>query len=145
MAFAGYNLLVTSETEADAREIYRAHHGLWRIEHSFGVMKTCLEARPVYVSDPDTIFGHFLVVYYGLTVMRLLELKVFEDRLPIEQLLDFIRGYNVTENVDGGFVNNATDTPTYKRLGLVKLGNVYLTKRIWATYSKPFFNTPKWG
>lgn len=133
MALAGYNLLVTSETEADAREVYRAYHNLWRIEHSFRVMKTCLEARPVYVSDPETIFGHFLVVYYGLTVMRLLELKVFEDKLPIEQLFDFIRDYNVTENVDGGFVNNATDTPTYRavkeRLGLAKLGNVYLTKK----------------
>lgn len=114
MAFAGYNLLVTSETKADAKEVCRAYHNLWRIEHSFRVMKTCLEARPVYVSEAETIFGHFLVVYYGLAVMRLLELKVFEDKLPIEQLFDFIRDYNVTENVDGGFVNNATDTPTYR-------------------------------
>lgn len=133
MAFAGYNLLVTSETEADAREIYKTYHNLWRIEHSFRVMKTCLEARPVYVSDPNTIFGHFLVVYYSLAIMRLIEFKVFEDRLPIEQLFDFIRDYNVTENYDGSFVNNATDTPTYRaikqKLGLSRLGNVYLTKK----------------
>ena len=133
LSLAGYNLLVTSEAEADAREIYKAYHSLWRIEHSFRVMKTCLEARPVYVSDPDTIFGHFLVVYYSLTIMRLIEFKVFEDRLPIEQLFDFIRDYRVTENIDGGFVNNATDTPTYRaikqKLGLSKLGNVYLTKK----------------
>ena len=133
MAFAGYNLLVTSETEADAREIYKAYHNLWRIEHSFRVMKTCLEARPVYVSDPETIFGHFLVVYYSLAIMRLIEFKVFEDRLPIEQLFDFIRDYRVTENIDGSFVNNATDTPTYRaikqKLGLSKLGNVYLKKK----------------
>ena len=133
LSLSGYNLLVTSEAEADAREIYKAYHNLWRIEHSFRVMKTCLEARPVYVSDPDTIFGHFLVVYYSLTIMRLIEFKVFEDRLPIEQLFDFIRDYRVTENIDGGFVNNATDTPTYRaikqKLGLSKLGNVYLTKK----------------
>ena len=133
LSLAGYNMLVTSEAEADAREIYRAYHNLWRIENSFRVMKTCLEARPVYVSDPNTIFGHFTVVYYALTVMRLLELKVFEDRLPIEQLFDFIRGYNVTETREGGFVNNATDTPTYRavkeKLGLAKLGNVYLSKK----------------
>ena len=133
MAFAGYSLLVSSETEADAREIYKAYHSLWRIEHSFRVTKTFLEARPVYVSDPETIFGHFLVVYYSLTIMRLIESKVFDDRLPIEQLLDFIRDYRVTENIDGSFVNNATDTPTYRaikqKLGLWKLGNVYLTKK----------------
>ena len=133
LSLAGYNMLVTSEAEADARKIYRAYHNLWRIENSFRVMKTCLEARPVYVSDPNTIFGHFTVVYYALTVMRLLELKAFEDRLPIEQLFDFIRGYNVTETREGGFVNNATDTPTYRavkeKLGLAKLGNVYLSKK----------------
>lgn len=133
LSLAGYNLLVTSEAEADAREIYKAYHNLWRIEHSFRVMKTCLEARPVYVSDPNTIFGHFTVVYYALTVMRLIELKAFEDKLPIEQLFDFIRGYNVTETREGGFVNNATDTPTYRavkeKLGLAKLGNVYLSKK----------------
>ena len=133
MAFAGYNLLVTSETEANAKEVYRAYHNLWRIEHSFRVMKTCLEARPVYVSDPETIFGHFTVVYYALTVMRLVEFKAFGDELPIEQLFDFIRGYNVTETREGGFVNNATDTPTYRavkeKLGLSKLGNVYLSKK----------------
>jgi len=133
LSYAGYNLLVTSEVDADAKEIYRAYHNLWRIEHSFRVMKTCLEARPVYVSDPNTIFGHFLVVYYALTVMRLLELKAFGDKLPIEQLFDFIRGYNVTETREGGFVNNATDTPTYRaikeKLGLSKLGNVYLSKK----------------
>ena len=50
-----------------------------------------------------------------------------------EQLFDFIRGYNVTETREGGFVNNATDTPTYRavkeKLGLAKLGNVYLSKK----------------
>ena len=133
LSFAGYNLLVTSEITAEAREIYRAYHNLWRIEHSFRVMKTCLEARPVYVSELETIFGHFLVVYYALVIMRLIEFKVFDDEIPIEQLFDFIRDYNVTENYDGSFINNATDTPTCRKikekLSLTKLGNVYLSKR----------------
>lgn len=133
LAFAGYNLLVTSETSAPAVEIYKAYHNLWRIEQSFRVMKTCLEARPVFVSDTNTIFGHFLVVYYALVIMRLLELKIFEDKIAIEQLFDFIRGYRVTENYDGSFINNATDTSTYRKikdkLCLSKLGNVYLSRR----------------
>lgn len=133
LAFAGYNLLVTSETDAPATEIYKAYHNLWRIEQSFRVMKTCLEARPVFVSDTSTIFGHFLVVYYALVIMRLLELKIFEDKIAIEQLFDFIRDYKVTENYDGSFINNATDTSTYRKikdkLCLSKLGNVYLSRR----------------
>lgn len=133
LAFAGYNLLVTSETSAPAVEIYKAYHNLWRIEQSFRVMKTCLEARPVFVSDTNTIFGHFLVVYYALVIMRLLELKIFEDKIAIEQLFDFVRDYKVTENYDGSFINNATDTSTYRKikdkLCLSKLGNVYLSRR----------------
>lgn len=133
LAFAGYNLLVTSETSAPAAEIYKAYHNLWRIEQSFRVMKTCLEARPVFVSDTNTIFGHFLVVYYALVIMRLLEFKIFDDKIAIEQLFDFIRGYRVTENYDGSFINNATDTSTYRKikdkLCLSKLGNVYLSRR----------------
>ena len=133
LTFAGYNLLVTSEIDKEAREIYRAYHNLWRIEQSFRIMKTCLEARPVYVSEQETIFGHFLIVYYGLVIMRLLEFKVFDDTIPIEQLFDFIRDYRVSENYDGTYINNATDTPTYRKikekLGLAKLGNVYLSRK----------------
>ncbi len=133
LSFAGYNLLVTSEVNADAKNVYRAYHNLWRIEHSFRVMKTQLEARPVYVSSTNTIFGHFLIVYYALVIMRLIELKAFNDDIPIEQLFDFIRDYNVSENYDGSFINNATASITYQKikekLGLSKLGNVYLSKR----------------
>lgn len=133
LAFAGYNLLVTSEVNADAKDIYNAYHNLWRIEHSFRVMKTQLEARPAYVSTKETIFGHFLIVYVALVIMRLIELKIFNDEIPIEQLFDFIRDYKVTENYDGSFINNAAASSTYlkikEKLGLSKLGNSYLSKR----------------
>ena len=133
LSFAGYNLLVTSEVNADAKDIYNAYHNLWRIEHSFRVMKTQLEARPAYVSTKETIFGHFLIVYVALVIMRLIELKIFNDEIPIEQLFDFIRDYKVSENYDGSFINNASNTTTYlkvkEKLGLSKLGNVYLSKR----------------
>ncbi len=133
MAFAGYNLLVTSEVNADTKDIYNAYHNLWRIEHSFRVMKTQLEARPVYVSTKETIFGHFMIVYYALVIMRLIELKVFNDQIPIEELFDFIRDYKVSENYDGSYINNATASATYKKikayLGISKLGNSYLSKR----------------
>ncbi len=133
LSFAGYNLLVTSEVNADAKDIYNAYHNLWRIEHSFRVMKTQLEARPAYVSTKETIFGHFLIVYVALVIMRLIELKIFNDDIPIEQLFDFIRDYKITENFDGSYINNASRTLTYikikEKLGLSKLGNVYLSKR----------------
>lgn len=101
LLYAGYNLIVTSELKKTPREIYGAYHGLWRIEESFRVMKTYLEARPVYLQNKESIYGHFLICYLALTTLRLIELKVFDDRLPIGRIVDFIRGYNVTETAEG--------------------------------------------
>ena len=133
LKYAGYNMLVTSEINVPATEIYKIYHQLWRIEHCFRTMKTYLEARPVYLQKEHSIYGHFLIVYFALTLLRLLELKVFRDEIPVEQLIEFIRNYNVTENYDGTFINNASDTKTYRMIKekycLSKLGNVYLKKK----------------
>lgn len=133
LALAGYNLIVSSETGKTGKEIYDAYHGLWRIEESFRVMKTYLEARPAFLQKIESIYGHFTICYLSLTVLRLLELKVFKDALPIGQIVDFIRGYNASEDIDGTFVNNAMDSKVLKtvkeRYGLSKLDNVKLTKK----------------
>lgn len=132
-AFAGYNLLVTSEINKSAEEIYHTYHGLWRIEESFRVMKTYLEARPVYLQNRESIYGHFTICYLALTVLRLLEFKVFKDELPIGQIVDFIRSYNITETLEGSFINNASKSKALfdiqKRFGLAKLDNIQLRKK----------------
>ena len=61
LKLAGYNLLVSSETRMSAAEIYSAYHNLWRIEESFRIMKSQLDARPVYLQKENTITGHFLI------------------------------------------------------------------------------------
>lgn len=133
LAFAGYNLLVSSEINKPALDIYDAYHGLWRIEESFRVMKTYLEARPVYLQKTESIYGHFTVCYLALTMLRLLELKVFGDGLPIGQLVGFIRKYSITETPDGTFINNACKSNVLdaikKRYALSKLDNAYLRKK----------------
>ena len=47
--------------------------------------KTYLEARPVFLRNKESIYGHFLICYLALTVLRLLELKTFEDKIPIRE------------------------------------------------------------
>ena len=131
--FAGYNMIITSEINADPILIYKTYHNLWRIEESFRILKTYLESRPVYLSSQNGVYGHFLICYFSLTLMRLLELKIFKDEIPISQLFDFIRQYNITENYDGSFINASTKSSTYEKikstLGLSKLGNLYLSKK----------------
>ena len=130
---AGYNLLVTSELDKSATEIYNAYHGLWRIEESFRILKTYLEARPAYVQLIESIYGHFTICYLSLTLLRLLELKVFNDELPAGQIIDFIRSYSMTETPENSYISNATKSSTLntikERYSLANLDNAYLTKK----------------
>ena len=59
LELAGYNLIVTSETKMKALDVYDTYHNLWRIEESFRIMKSDLDARPVYMQTEDSIKGHF--------------------------------------------------------------------------------------
>ena len=133
MKYAGYNLLVTSETAMSAEEIYNAYHQLWRIEESFRIMKTYLEARPVFLQTKESIYGHFLICYLALTTLRLLEFKVFGQTVSTAQLIDYIRSFNVTEQSNGEYINNLTKSETYqaveKVLGIAKIGQLYLKKK----------------
>lgn len=133
LKFAGYNCIVTSEINADPKEIYNTYHRLWRIEESFRVMKTYLEARPAFLSLKESVFGHFTMCYIALTMMRLLELKTFKDEIPISKLFEFIRQYTITKAPDNYYINNATRDLTIekiqKNLGLLKLDNAYLKQR----------------
>lgn len=131
--FAGYNLLVTSEINKSAKEIYEAYHGLWRIEESFRIMKSYLESRPVFVQLKETIYGHFLICYIAFTITRLIEFKLFNDEIPASYLYDFMRNFNMTQAKDGSFINASTLTEGLskikKDLNLRKLSNAYLSKK----------------
>lgn len=76
LELAGYNMLVTSEISMADKEIYTAYHNLWRIEESFRIMKSQLDARPVYLQKKDTITGHFLICYLAVLLTRLLQFKI---------------------------------------------------------------------
>lgn len=51
LELAGYNMLVTSEISMKDKDVYNAYHNLWRIEESFRIMKSQLDARPVYLQN----------------------------------------------------------------------------------------------
>jgi transposase len=71
--FDGYYAIVTSELEKTDEEIIGIYRGLWKIEESFKVTKSDLEARPVYLSREDRIQAHFLICFVSLVIVRILE------------------------------------------------------------------------
>ena len=134
LELAGYNMIVTSELNADPIDIYNAYHRLWKIEESFRINKTILEAQPIYVSKENLIYGHFYIVYMALTMLRLLEIKMFNEEISVSALVNnFIRKYEVVDGGNGSYINCSSSCQelTYlkKKLGLSKIDNVYLKKK----------------
>ena len=70
LKFAGYNMLVTSEKDMDDIDIYNTYHNLWSIEESFRIMKSDLDARPVFLQKENSIKGHFLICYLAVPVRK---------------------------------------------------------------------------
>jgi len=66
------------------------YRGLWRIEESFRITKSDLEARPVYVSREDHIEAHFLTCFVALVIARILEIKI-EHQYGITQMLESLK------------------------------------------------------
>lgn len=72
----GYYVLLTSEMDTPDDKIIDMYRGLWRIEESFRITKSELEARPVYVWTREHIEAHFLTCFIALTLSRILEMRL---------------------------------------------------------------------
>mgnify|MGYP000577049163 FL=1 len=102
---AGYNMIITSEIHMGASEIYASYHNLWRIEESFRIMKSQLDARPAYMQKQETITGHFLSCYLAVLLTRLLQIHVLKDEYGTEEIFDFIHDFRVAKISDRKYIN----------------------------------------
>jgi transposase len=116
LMLAGYNLLVTSEIKMKAENIYSTYHNLWRIEESFKVMKSYLDARPVYLQKIESIHGHFLICYLAILLIRLLQFKVLKNKYCTEKLINFIREFRVVKLEHNKYVNITSSSKFIKSL-----------------------------
>lgn len=106
---AGYNLIVTSEIKIPDKELYKTYHNLWRIEESFKVMKSELDARPVFVQKEETIKGHFLICYLTVMLERILQLKIYKGKYSSTDLYDFFKYFTFVE-ANKEFINTSKST-----------------------------------
>lgn len=86
----GYYILVTSEYQESNERIIEIYRGLWKIEESFKITKSELEARPVYVSREDHIRAHFLTCFVALLIIRILQMQT-QSKYSIKRLLESMK------------------------------------------------------
>ena len=89
----GYYIIVTSEMDWSDERILDAYNELWRIEETFKITKSYLDARPVYVSTKEHIEAHFMICFIGLLIVRLLEKKTNAE-IPIQSMLESLKNSN---------------------------------------------------
>lgn len=98
--YDGYYAIVSSEMDKTEDEIIDIYRGLWRIEETFKVTKSELEARPVYVSRQDHIESHFLICYIALVLSRVLQHKL-DKKYSVGKILESLSNCtcsNIQEN-----------------------------------------------
>jgi len=138
LQLAGYNLVVTSETRMTDSDIYSTYHNLWRIEESFRIMKSDLDARPVFVQKESTIKGHFLICYLTVLLERIFQFKVLGNKYGASELFSFMKDFKVTE-AEGKYINTTMDSDFIEHLSEITelpLQNYLLSK----TQLKSIFN-----
>jgi transposase len=130
LALAGYNMLVTSETNMNDEDIYSTYRNLWRIEESFRIMKSDLDARPVFVQKESTIKGHFLICYLTVLLERLFQLKILNDAFGAPEIFSFFKDFSVVK-LENGFINATTDSEFISHLAdksNLPLRNYYMSE-----------------
>ena len=118
LKLAGYNLFVTSETKMKSDEIYSTYRNLWRIEESFKIMKSYLDARPVFLQKTNSIYGHFLICYISVLLLRILQFHVFNDKYCSEDFINFVQKFRAVRYSADNYINITASNDFIKELAL---------------------------
>lgn len=92
------------------------YHDLWRIENSFRITKSDLEARPIFHHLDETIKAHLVIVFAGLAISKYLEIKTNMSIHKILKLAGKILTHKVTNTKTGevAYVETTIENPTLK-------------------------------
>lgn len=99
------------------------YHDLWRIENSFRITKSDLEARPIFHRLEETIKAHLVIVFAGLAISKYLEIKTNMSIHKILKLLEKVLTHKVKNPNTGevAYVETTIEDPTLKeKINLLK-------------------------
>ena len=92
---------VATNLDDSAKDILAVAQNRYKIEDCFRIMKTNFDARPVFLTKPETIRAHFLICYTALLIYRLMECKLDDNltHVTTSNLIKTLRNMNVV-NMD---------------------------------------------
>ena len=135
--YDGYYSIVTSELNMSDQELRCKYRGLSKIEDTFKISKSELEARPVLVWTKDHIESHFLTCFVAFVITRLLEKKL-GNKYSIHKIIDSLKNYNSIPIEHDLCLQNYTDEIIAE---LEKIFNIDFSKKyLTLTKIKKIFN-----
>jgi transposase len=99
--YDGYYAIATN-LDDDAKAILKINSQRYKIEDCFRILKTNLNARPVYHSKENRITAHFMICYTALLIYRLLECKLdqYGTHFTTDNIIDTLKCMNVVNMQD---------------------------------------------
>ena len=111
--YDGFYAVYTSleQKEYPVSRINEINHGRWEIEECFRIMKSELQARPVYLQKDNRIKAHFMTCFIALLVLRILESRL-DHKYTYPEIIDCLSEMDFTKLKDTGYI------PSYMRTDL---------------------------
>ena len=106
---------VCTNLEDDVSTIIDINQKRWQIEECFRIMKSELQARPVYLSRKDRITAHFITCFTALILYRILEKKLDEE-YTCETIIRTLREMNMLVMPGEGYIPEYTRTDLTDKL-----------------------------
>ena len=116
--YDGYYSIVTSELNMSDQELRNKYRGLSKIEDTFKITKSELDARPVLVWTNEHIESHFLTCFVALVITRLLEKKL-GHKYSIHKVIESLKNYNSIQIEHNLCIQNYNDEI------ITELGKIY--------------------
>lgn len=81
--------------------VINRYHDLWRIEKSFRITKSDLEARPIFHRLDETIKAHLVIVFAGLAVSKYIEISTGMSVQKVLKLAGKVLTHKITNTQTG--------------------------------------------
>lgn len=105
-----------TNTNLPERTVVDRYHDLWRVESSFRLTKSDLEARPIFHHLDETIKAHLVIVFAALAISKYIEMQTGMSIKRVLKLSEKVLTHKVTNIKTGeiGYIETTIDNPLLK-------------------------------